>query len=275
MNPLSPTSGSVRPTAVAGRFYPCDPLELRALLQEMLSAVVPVSAPSPKAIIVPHAGYPYSGPVAASAFTSWAADREQIRTVILVGPSHFVDFDGLALPGVEAFETPLGRVPLAAAPVAKLKQATRVKVFDAAHTPEHCLEVELPFLQCVLKDFSIVPLLAGSVTPEEVSAALDAVWGGPETRIVISSDLSHYFEYREAQRWDYETAEAIEALAPESMKRGSACGGIPIKGLLLCARRHQLRARTLDLRNSGDTAGPRDRVVGYGAFVFEEMHQDH
>jgi AmmeMemoRadiSam system protein B len=260
----------VRSPAAAGRFYPADPTELRDLITVFLAQAPPATGPAPKALIAPHAGYIYSGPIAASAYAQLIPDRAVIRRVILLGPSHFVAVEGLAASSAEAFATPLGLVPVDMEALRQIASLPQVKVLDEAHAREHSLEVHLPFLQIVLDRFTIVPLAVGNAMPEEIAQVLEALWGGPETRFVISSDLSHYYDSQAAQRLDRSTAKAIEALKPEAVGEDQACGRIPIRGLLQAASRHGLRARTVDLRNSGDTAGPRDQVVGYGAFVFEE-----
>jgi MEMO1 family protein len=261
---------TIRPPAVAGRFYPADPAELRNLISALLAQVPPATGPVPKALIAPHAGYIYSGPIAASAYAQLVPARDLIRRVVLFGPSHYVALDGLATTSAEAFATPLGIVPVDVEALHQLQSLPQVKVLDEAHAHEHSLEVHLPFLQTVLNRFTLVPLAVGDATPDDIGEVLDALWGGPETRFVISSDLSHYYDSQAAQRLDRSTAKAIEALQPEGIGEDQACGRIPIRGLLQAARRRGLRARTVDLRNSGDTAGPRDQVVGYGAFVFEE-----
>jgi AmmeMemoRadiSam system protein B len=265
--------GKVRPAAAAGRFYPSDPAELRKLITDLLAQVPPATGPAPKALIAPHAGYLYSGPIAASAYAQLLSARDQIKRIVLFGPSHFVALDGLATSSAEAFATPLGLVPVDVEAVRAVRSLPQVSEMDEAHAHEHSLEVQLPFLQCVLGDFMLVPLAVGDATPEEISEVLDALWGGPETRFVISSDLSHYQDFQTARRLDRATAKAIEALKPAAIGEERACGRMPIRGLLQAARRHGLRARTVDLRSSGDTAGPRDKVVGYGAFVFEEAGQ--
>jgi len=262
--------GKVRPAAVAGRFYPRDPEELRSLVSALLAQVPPVTGPEPKALIVPHAGYLYSGPIAASAYAQLIPARGQVQRVVLLGPSHYVALEGLATSSAEAFATPLGIVPVDLGAIRQVRALPQVGESDEVHVNEHSLEVQLPFLQTVLGDFALVPLAVGDATSDEVSEVLDALWGGPETRFVISSDLSHYFDLQTARRLDQATAKAIEALMPGAVGEERACGRIPIRGLLEAARRHSLRARTVDLRTSGDTAGPRDKVVGYGAFVFEE-----
>ena len=260
----------VRPPAVAGRFYPADPAELRNLINTYLSEVAPAAGPAPKALIAPHAGYLYCGPIAASAYAQLIPARDQVRRVILLGPSHYVSLDGLATSSAQAFATPLGLVPLDLETVRQARALPQVTEMDEAHAREHSLEVQLPFLQTVLGDFTLVPLAVGDATIEEVSQVLDALWGGPETCFVISSDLSHYHDLQTARRLDQATAKAIEAFKPAAIGEERACGRIPIRGLLQVARQHGLRARTVDLRTSGDTAGPRDQVVGYGAFAFEE-----
>jgi AmmeMemoRadiSam system protein B len=221
-------------------------------------------------LIAPHAGYLYSGPIAASAYSRFLPAREHIRRIVLVGPSHFVPFAGLATSGADAFATPLGLVPLDAAAIRKLSELPQVTILDLAHAHEHALEVHLPFLQTVLADFTLVPLVVGEATAEQVCEVLDALWDGPETRFVISSDLSHYLDADAARQMDRLTADAVEGLRPEDIGEDQACGRIPIRGLLQAARGRGLHAHTVDLRNSGDTSGPRHQVVGYGAFVFEE-----
>jgi len=265
-----PKTGRIRPAAVAGRFYPGDPGQLRQVIESLLATAPSPTGPSPKALIAPHAGYIYSAPIAASAYAQLVPDRESIKRIVLLGPSHFVAFEGLAASSAGAFATPLGLVPVDLETMCALSTLPEITFFDEAHTREHALEVHLPFLQVVLDQFTLIPLLAGDATPEQVSRVLDTLWDGPETRIVISSDLSHYLDYAAARDLDQVTAEAIEALRPEAIAEGQACGRTPICGLLDAATRRHLRSRTLDLRNSGDTAGPRNQVVGYGAFAFDE-----
>lgn len=258
---------SVREPAVAGTFYPSDAGELAASVRRYLAAA-PAEGPAPKALIVPHAGYVYSGPVAATAYARIAGVGAGITRVVLIGPSHRVPLDGFAVGGWEAFATPLGEIPVDRPAVEKLLALPTVQVLDSAHRLEHCLEVQLPFLQQALGDFTIVPILAGEATAERVAEVLDLLWGGPETLIVVSSDLSHYYDYETARRLDGRTSQAIEELRPEAIDHEQACGRVPITGLLVVARRRRLTAETLDLRNSGDTAGPRTEVVGYGAYAF-------
>jgi AmmeMemoRadiSam system protein B len=265
---------TVRRPAVAGKFYPADPDQLEAQVQQYLNeAQAPeecLDLPLVKAIIAPHAGYSYSGPIAASAYVHLACSDVPIRRFVLIGPAHFTPVRGLAVSGAAAFDTPLGRAPVDEEGRDAALGLPQVTVDDAAHQPEHCLEVQLPFLHTLCPDFSIVPLLVGEATPAEVAEVLARVWGGPETRIVISSDLSHYHDYRTAQQLDQETAAAIVTLEPAALREDAACGRQAIAGLLLEARRHDMTAAMVDLRNSGDTGGPRDRVVGYGAFTFVE-----
>ena len=263
-------ANSIRQPAVAGRFYPSDPGELRETVDALLGqASSEPDATVPKALIAPHAGYIYSGPVAASAYALWRPARVTLRRVIMLGPSHWVAFEGLALSSHSAFQTPLGLVPIDPGAAELLCLLPQVSVLDEGHGREHSLEVQLPFLQRVLAHFQIIPLVVGDAEPEAVAEVLEALWGGSETGIVISSDLSHYHTYPIARECDRQTAHVIEALDPDQLTPAQACGGHPIRGLLLAASRHHLSARTLDLRNSGDTAGPRDQVVGYGAFAFD------
>jgi len=261
--------GAARPAAVAGSFYPADRSALRLLVNEYLDAArqsSEVRDASPKALIVPHAGYIYSGPVAASAYVQVENARDLVARVVLVGPSHHVAFDGLAVPSSAAFETPLGSVPIDDTGRHRLLNLAFVEVLDDAHHWEHSLEVQLPFLQEVLGRFSVLPVAVGRATSGQVAEALEALWGGDETLIVISSDLSHYHDYDTAKRMDLATAGAIESLEPGRIGSEQACGRIGIEGLLNAARLHGLRPRRLDLRSSGDTAGSRDEVVGYGAW---------
>ena len=280
----------VRPAAVAGLFYPDDPAVLRSAVESLLAARAPrlarelAAAPAvptgagagagagrrpPKAVIAPHAGYSYSGPIAASAFSALAgAAGAGVRRVVLLGPSHRVPLRGLGLPAVERFATPLGEVPLDLAAAAAVDRLPQVAVRPDAHEEEHALEVELPFLQVVLGAFELLPLVVGQAGGEEIAEVLEQVWGDEDTVLVISSDLSHYLPAEAAERADRETAAQILALAGPLASR-QACGAMPINGLLVAARRHGLVPRQLDLRHSGDTSGDRSRVVGYGAWAFD------
>lgn len=261
---------SVRPAAVAGTFYPGTPALLGAAVRGYLAEAGPspeTDTPLPKALIVPHAGYIYSGPVAAPAYRRIAAGRDTIRRVVLLGPVHRVPIRGLALPATQAFATPLGTVAVDTDAAARALELPQVRTNEAAHALEHSLEVQLPFLQTVLGDFRIVPFAVGDATAEEVAAVIDCLWGGPETLIVVSSDLSHYHPYAAARQLDRDTAAAILALA-SSLDHEQACGATPINGFALCARRRNLFPELIDLRNSGDTAGDKMRVVGYAAFAF-------
>ena len=263
---------AIRHPAVAGMFYPAERDALERQLAHFLSEAgnaAPSSAP-PKAIIGPHAGYVYSGPVAARAYARLAAARGQISRVVLIGPSHYVAFRGLAVDTAEAWAMPLGMVPLDTETIARLRRLPMIGALDAAYQREHALEVHVPFLQHVLGEFRLLPIVAGDVPPEAVAALFDAVWGGPETLIVISTDLSHYLDYAACRRRDQLTAEAIERFDIDALGPADACGAVPTRGLLLTARRRGMAIERLDLRNSGDTAGPRDRVVGYGAWAIYE-----
>ncbi len=259
---------SIRPAAVAGLFYPDDRDQLSSTVRALLSAAQ-TSLSAPKALIAPHAGYIYSGPVAASAYARLMAARGRLRRVILLGPSHRIPFHGLAISSAEAFETPLGRVALDKSTIENVSRLPQVHLLDQAHAREHSLEVHLPFLQTVLEDFTLVPLVVGDAAPREVAQVLEQVWGGPETVIIVSSDLSHYHDYETAIRMDSDTSRAIETLRLQDIDYDHACGRNPINGLLYLARQNGLRAETLDMRNSGDTAGPRDQVVGYGAYALD------
>lgn len=261
---------AIRPAVVAGAFYPRNATELDTEVRNHLAAVGNVTGSVPKAIIAPHAGYIYSGPVAASVYALVAKGRGRITRVVLLGPSHRVPFAGLALSSVEAYATPLGTVPIDVATVDRLGKIPGVRVYDVAHSQEHSLEVHLPFLQVVIGDFQLVPIVVGDASAELVASVLNTVWGGIETLVVVSSDLSHYLDYESCRQLDRKTTTAIEALALEPLDHDQACGRVPIAGLLEVARQRKLQVKTVDLRNSGDTAGSYDRVVGYGAWVFEE-----
>lgn len=258
-----------RRPAVAGMFYPASTAELQEMVEGFMSDAVP-PGPAPKAIIVPHAGYIYSGAVAANAYSQLVAVRDQISRIVLLGPSHRVPLTGLAMSSADLFLTPLGEVPVDRVAMSLIADLPQVRTLDEAHAMEHSLEVQLPFLQQVLGEFSLVPLVVGDASAAEVAEVLERLWNGPETRFVVSSDLSHYHDYQTAQRMDGATSKAIEGLRAEDIGYEDACGRIPVKGLLQASRRHGLKVRTLDLRNSGDTAGPRDQVVGYGAWAFLE-----
>ena len=261
---------AIRPAAVAGSFYPADPAQLRAQIQGFLAQAKAFSAPPPKAIIVPHAGTIYSGPIAASAYVRLIPVAASITRVVLIGPSHRMGFRGIAVSTAEAWQTPLGQVPLDRAAMAPLLGLPMIGTLETAHEQEHSLEVQLPFLQTILANFSLVPVVVGNASAEEVNALLDAVWGGPETLIVISTDLSHFLDYAACQATDAATTASIEQLNFENLTPESSCGRIPVSGMLLTARRRQMKISTLDVRNSGDTAGSRDRVVGYGAWALWE-----
>lgn len=259
----------VRPAAVAGTFYPGSPATLAKTVRACLDAATAARGPAPKALIVPHAGYVYSGPIAASAYARLAPARATIRRVVLLGPAHRAYVRGLAVPSVAAFATPMGEIPVDVEAIASLRDLPQVVVDDAAHAHEHSLEVQLPFLAFVLDEFAVVPFAVGQATPGEVAQVLDRLWGGPETLIVVSSDLSHYHRYDEARALDRASADAILSLQA-TLDHDQACGATPVNGLVACARRRGLSVDLLDLRNSGDTAGDRSRVVGYSAFAFTE-----
>ena len=260
----------VRPPAVAGSFYDDDPDRLRADVAALLAKAPVAAGAAPKALIAPHAGYIYSGEVAAAAFAALGEHVQAIERVVVIGPAHYVRLRGIAVPTVDAFATPLGRVPVDRDALAMLADVPFVKRADAPHAPEHALEVELPFLQALLRSFTVAPLVVGEASPQETAEALRQLWGGPETLIVVSSDLSHFHDYDTAQRLDADTAAAIERGDWASLGPDDACGFLPVAGLLIEAGRRGLKARRLALRNSGDTAGARNRVVGYGAWVFDE-----
>jgi AmmeMemoRadiSam system protein B len=259
---------SIRQPAVAGTFYPGDAAALKQAVRTFLDGADGDGAGPPSAIIAPHAGYVYSGAIAAGAYARLLPLRGTITRVVLMGPAHRVAFDGLAASSADAFATPLGRVPVDTEAVAAALALPQVQVLDAAHDQEHSLEVHLPFLQSVLEDFSLVPLVVGNATTKDVAEVMGLLWTAPETLLVVSSDLSHYQDYETARKMDTATSAAIEALDVTAIGYDDACGRVPVNGLLALARQRGLQVETVDLRNSGDTAGPRDHVVGYGAWVF-------
>lgn len=261
---------NVRSPAVAGTFYPADAVTLSGQIRAFLGEAGQDVGLPPKAIIAPHAGYIYSGPVAAHAYAHILPLKDIVKRVVLLGPCHRVAVQGLALSSAEAFRTPLGSVQIDHDLDEALLALPQVQIFDATHAQEHSLEVHLPFLQVLLSDFKLLPMVVGQASPQEVGDVLDLVWGGPETLIVISSDLSHYLNYDAACAIDLKTSAAIEHLDGNAIAAQQACGRIPVKGLLEVAKHKHLHVRTLDLRNSGDTAGSRDKVVGYGAWGFWE-----
>lgn len=257
----------IRSPAVAGLFYPDDRHDLLEMVRGFLSGPA-LAVPAPKALIAPHAGFLYSGPVAGTAFAQLQTVRDSITRVVLAGPSHRLAFPGIALSNARAFQTPLGPVPVDAEALECVLDQPEVTVFEPAHVQEHSLETHLPFLQVALKSFSIIPLVVGDATSDGVANVFERLWGGPETLICISSDLSHYHPYEQARRMDAATSHAIEHLHEAAVDAQHACGWLPVRGLILAAKKHGLTARALDVRNSGDTAGSRDQVVGYGAYAF-------
>lgn len=257
-----------RHPAVAGLFYPNNPAELKSDVLTYINNA-PNSDAHPKAMILPHAGYIYSAKTASFGYRLLKNYADQIKRVILLGPSHRVAFYGHSVPTHSYFTTPLGDISVDVETIEMLITNELAKYLDEAHQMEHCLEVQLPFLQLVLNDFSIVPIVVGQSDTEQVSELINKVWGGEETLIIVSSDLSHYLSYDEARAIDQETAQEILSYNPSALTHKKACGATPIQGLLQSVQQHNLKASQLDLCNSGDTAGAKDAVVGYGAFAFE------
>lgn len=263
-------SRNTRKPAVAGQFYPLDPQELTSQIKDLFAASRLCQASQVKAIIVPHAGYIYSGEVAASAYLTLIPQMHKIKRVILLGPAHRVGFHGLATTSANYYSTPLGDVAIDRAAIDVIQSLPQVVNLDRAHTHEHSLEVQLPFLQNLLDEFALVPLVVGDCNSQQVAEVLELLWGGEETLIVISSDLSHYNSYDDAVKQDRKTSHSIINMQPENIEFDDACGRIPIKGLLMVAEQHKLKPQQIDLKNSGDTAGSKDRVVGYGAYIFSQ-----
>lgn len=260
---------AIRRTAVAGHFYPREPSVLAAEVAAYIAQATPGRAPAPKAIIAPHAGYVYSGPVAGSAYARLSSLAGRVARVVLAGPAHRVYVRGAAIPAARVFDSPLGPVDLDEEALERLRALPFVEVSDEAHALEHSLEVHIPFLQSALGRFRLVPIVVGDATPVQAERLFDTVWGGEETLIVVSSDLSHYLPYEAARARDRATAASIVGLDAR-LDPEEACGAAPINGLLGAARARGMAAELLDLRTSGDTAGDRDRVVGYGAFAFSQ-----
>jgi AmmeMemoRadiSam system protein B/AmmeMemoRadiSam system protein A len=261
---------AVRRPAVAGTFYPGEPRPLRAQVDACLEAARACARPDlppVKILLVPHAGYDYSGAVAAHGYARVAAQRGRVRRVLLLGPTHRVALRGIAVPTVDAFDTPLGRVPLDRAAIDRLADLPQVVADDRPHAAEHALEVQLPFLQAVLGDVAIVPMAVGHVSPAQVAEAIELLWGGDETLIVVSSDLSHFLPYAQARAVDADTVQRVLRLDP-ALDHEQACGATPLAAAITLARTHGLAPTLLDLRNSGDTAGDRSRVVGYASVAF-------
>ena len=260
--------GRVRQPAVAGTFYSANAAELETSLAAHLDSPLAWDVEA-KALVVPHAGHIYSGPVAGVAYASVRHLAGRIERVILLGPAHRVTFKGIAVPSVDAHATPLGDIPVDWQSVAQALSLPQVHISDAVFEGEHSLEVHLPFLQRALGEFALVPLLVGDSTLEAVEQVLRKLWGGPETLIVISTDLSHFHDYDTARNRDANTTRAIETFNVKSLNSDHACGVRPLSGLLRAAQRLDLRPTTLDVRNSGDTVGDKSRVVGYGSYAFE------
>ncbi|MEO8844466.1 MAG: AmmeMemoRadiSam system protein B [Kofleriaceae bacterium] len=259
---------STRPAAVAGTFYPANPAELGAVVDRLLAGVSVENSAAPKALIVPHAGLIYSGAVAAAGFAQIATVAKRLERVVIVSPGHRVYFEGLTWPGTDLLATPLGSVEVE---VDTIRAIPELVAHPAAHEHEHAIEVELPFLQRLCPRAKVIPIAASHAAPHVVGSVLEQLWGGPETLIVISSDLSHYHPYNNARERDRRTAAKIIAL-DTGLDSDEACGSTGINGLAWLGRKRHLRAEVLDLRNSGDTAGMRDEVVGYGAFaLYEEV----
>ena len=268
---MSPAAGpaTVRPPEVAGAFYPADPGACADLVTRCLEGARPAPPGEPKVIVVPHAGHEYSGPIAGTAYAPLAKRSGRITRVVMLGPAHRVGFAGVATTAADAWASPLGVVPVDWPAMRPLLSRPGFRVADAAFEREHCLEVQLPFLQRVLDDFAIVPVLVGDASQDEVAEVLEALWGGPETLILISTDLSHFHDYETARKLDTGTAKLIELMRPEKIDGERACGYRGLGGALKRAQALDLRVTALDVRNSGDTSGSKDRVVGYGAFAME------
>jgi len=265
----NPQKMVIRPAAVAGYFYPANPAELQAMVNSLLEDV-PDPVATPKAIIAPHAGYVYSGPTAARIYASLKQAKDKIHRVVLLGPAHRVYTRGIALSSATHFSTPLGNIAIDTECQQRIAWLDFVHYFDEAHMEEHSLEVHLPFLQATLSDFTLVPLVVGDATPEQVAEVLDLLWGDEQSLIIISSDLSHFHDYDTANKIDSNTCAQIANFNYQAIGSQEACGCMPMRGLLLLARQKNMEIQLIDRCNSGDTAGDRSRVVGYSAFALTE-----
>lgn len=263
---------TVREPAVAGIFYPGERFVLQKTVQELLDQA-PQFRPTPKAIVVPHAGFIYSGSIAASAYASLINEKDSIKKIVILGPAHTLFFKGIAYDSAEQFASPLGTIDQDQELLAKITDLPFVYRLPEAHKKEHSLEVQFPFCQVLFSKFTVLPLIVGETHPEQVAQLIERIWGNDDTLLIISSDLSHYLPYEIAQRLDHKTCFAIDTLNEESLAHEGACGYYPLRGFLHFARQKQLLGRLLDLRNSGDTAGEKDKVVGYASYHFyEDLH---
>ena len=258
----------IREAAVSGLFYPDEPKTLHNMITQLLSnaEILPQQF---RAIIAPHAGYIYSGETASHAYKQLEKIKTDIKRIVLIGPAHRVSFSGIASSSADFFETPLGLIPLDTYGIKQLQESAHLKLSDEAHAQEHSLEVHLPFLQTILEDFSLIPLIVGDSDAQSVADVIEYFWDDPSTFFIISSDLSHFHEYNDAKLIDKQTSDAILHIEPEKISYEQACGRLPVNGLLKHAKKYHLKPTLLDLRNSGDTAGDHSRVVGYGAYGFE------
>ncbi|KZR66458.1 MULTISPECIES: AmmeMemoRadiSam system protein B [Prochlorococcus] len=259
--------GKVRAPAVAGVFYSADRETLASDVARLIAHADTTNPLQPKALIAPHAGYVYSGQVAANAYITWQSQKDKIERVVLIGPAHRIALEGIAVPSVDAFQTPLGEVEIDREGITAILDLPQISFNDEAHRPEHSLEVHLPFLQKVLGDFKLLPLVVGAVSGNQVAEVIERLWGSDSTRFLISTDLSHFKDYKNAQKIDRETAQSIESLNPDILSPEKACGCIPVAGMLIAARKYGLSVKRLALQNSGDTAGNKERVVGYGSWA--------
>lgn len=261
--------GGVRPASAAGLYYPKDADALHRALEALLARPRPDVARAPKALVVPHSGYSFSGEVAAAAYRTLRPCADAIRHVVLVGPSHRVPMRGLAMPTCQYYSTPFGRVPVGDSARQRLRELGLAGIADAPHALEHSLEVQVPFLQELLRDFDLLPIAVGSAPPEQVARTLEAVWGGPETLVIVTSDLSHHHTHAEALLLDGQTAASILARRSD-LSDAQACGAGGVNGLMEIARRKSLDVALLERGTSGDMAGERSRVVGFASFVLHE-----
>ncbi len=251
---------------VAGLFYPSEPEELKSMLETFVNTAKSVNNLT-RAVIAPHAGYVYSGPIAGSAYKALYSSKENIKNVIILSPSHNCSFDGVATHSAQAFSTPLGDIEVNQELKEKIASLPFIKELDEAFIREHALEVHLPFIQYVLPHAKILPLVVGQTYPEEIQMLIETLWNDPSNAFVISTDLSHFLSYMQAQKLDSLTAKQFERKLFQEIHHEQCCGYFPVRGMLKFAKEHGLKISTLDLRNSADTAGDKGRVVGYGSFM--------
>lgn len=256
-----------RKPTVAGLFYPSETDNLSKLITDLLNQKPPVSFT--KMLIVPHAAYQYIGEILAQSYLHLFSRSQQIKTVVLLTPSHHIKFNGIAITSKDCYLTPFGEVIIDSDAMMTLLNFPQVVMFDDAHIKEHSIEIHLPFLQTILPSFSLVPLIIGETNSYNILEILEKLWEQEETLIIASMNLSHYQTYNIAQELDQRTSQAIESLHWQSLQTNQICNIHLISSLLQLAHQKSLTPKTIKVCNSGDLTGIKNRVVGYGAFIFQ------